>query len=385
MKKGFCDFQELNFTYFDYAATTFMPKRVAEKQWYYNTNIAVSAGRGKGKLANIADYEMQRARKEIKDFFWNSDDYELIFYRGATYALNEIALSIEHMISPMDIILLGPYEHHSNLLPWRELAHRTGAIVFEMPLLEDGTINGSYLEEIKDRIRIIAFSSVSNSNGYRLSVEEVGELINDDVFVIVDDSQLCGHGRIECSNKIDCHIVNSHKMYGPKGVAGALVSKRMIDIMKPCVFGGGMIERIGFPNRWKDGVEKFESGTIDLASIVAWRESCNYLIEMNLGELRKEECKYHDLVEHRLRNNAQIEIISDCRTKSLLSFVHKSKHAHDIDERFSEHGIIVRTGHLCSQNSVAKYGMNPIVRISFGASVDEQDIDKLMEAIEIYL
>ena len=164
-----------------------------------------------------------------------------------------------------------------------------------------------------------------------------------------------------------------------------MVSKRMIDIMKPCVFGGGMIERIGFPNRWKDGVEKFESGTIDLASIVAWRESCNYLIEMNLGELRKEECKYHDLVEHRLRNNAQIEIISDCRTKSLLSFVHKSKHAHDIDERFSEHGIIVRTGHLCSQNSVAKYGMNPIVRISFGASVDEQDIDKLMEAIEIYL
>lgn len=385
MNRDFCDFLEFNFAYFDYAATTFMPKQVLEMQYYYNRNIGVSANRGKSVLANKANDMYQKARENVKNFFVGDDEKQLIFYRGTSYALNEIAYSIQHIINPMDIILIGPFEHHSNYLPWRELCRRRGAILFEMPLLENNSINIPYLEEIKSKIKVIAFSSVANINGFRMDIDAISPILNENVIVIVDDSQKCAHEKIENSPLIDCHIVNAHKMYGPKGIAGALVSSRMIDIMKPCIFGGGMIERVGFPNVWKSGVQAFECGTIDIGNVVAWSEACQYMSDIGYDTINMFENANFDTIIRLLENIRGVEIISDYRTKSLISFIHGNIHAHDIEDYFSNKGVIIRTGHLCSQNSIAKYNMKPLVRISFGLSNDEDDIEKLVKVIEEYL
>lgn len=379
MKEGFCDFAKVKFTYFDYAATTFMPECVIRKQYQYNRNICVSANRGKSLLSDLADAEYKKARDTIKGFFSRRNDVHLMFSRNASQAINEIARSIEKQIRPMDIILLGPYEHHSNYLPWRELAKRQGAIVFEMPLLEDGKINMDYLDEISDRIKVLSFSSVANANGHRLNAEQFSDIINEDTIVIVDDSQKCAHETIEDNQLIDCHIVNSHKMYGPKGIAGALISDRLLGKMEPCVFGGGMIERIGFPNVWKNGVGAYECGTMDVSNAIAWEEACRFIGNIGYEKIHEEEKEHCRQVLALLKNMKEVEIVSNEETTSIVSFYHRKMHVHDIEEAFSANGIIIRTGHLCSQNSIMKYDMNPIARISFGISNDKEDINALLE------
>lgn len=385
MRSGFCDFEVLDFSYFDYAATTFMPKNVIAARNYYENNICISASRGKSSLSQIADEELRRSRSEICNFFSKNKEYNLIFYRGATYALNEIARSITEYLNAMDIILIGPYEHHSNYLPWREIAKEKGAIVFEMPLLDDGSINIEYLHSIRNQIKVISFSSVSNTNGFKINLTNLMDVVTDDIIVIVDDSQRCAHDEIEDNNRIDCHVLNSHKMYGPKGIAGALISNKMLNIMKPCVYGGGMIERIGFPNVWKEGISAFEAGTIDVSGIVGWREACKYIENFGYSNVLDMERKWHEKTWKLLSDNKNIQIVSCKDTTSLLSFYHKSIHAHDLDDKFSNEGIILRTGHICSQNSIVKFDMKPIIRVSFGISTDENDIENLVRALEVVL
>lgn len=381
MKSGFCDFGEERFYYFDYAATTFMPDVVKEKRNYYENNIGVSAHRGNNVLSVRADNMLEECRTDIKQFF-GLENYELVFYRGASHAINEIIYSIEEYLNPMDLVLLGPYEHHSNYLPWREMCKRKGIIVFEIPMLDEKTIDYEYIDTIRNRIKIVSVSSVANTNGYKINFEELKRHLLQDTLIIVDDSQKCAHETIVIDKvEADCHVVNAHKMYGPKGVAGAFFSERMFGLMKPCIFGGGMIERVGFPNVWKKGVAAFECGTIDISQVVAWREACLYIKKIGFNRIQAEEKEVYQKVYNELNDSELIRIRSTIDTYSLISFEHQKMHAHDIEQYFSDRNIIVRSGNLCSQNSIAKLGMKPITRISFGISVNDEDLEKLLEAI----
>lgn len=367
--------------YFDYAATTFMPERVISVIDEYHRTINMAPYRGNSILSKTANEQFEDSRINIRSFFVD-DTYNLIFYPGASYGLNAIVYGLEHMIHPMDVILLGPYEHHSNYLPWRELSHRTGAIVFEMPLLEDGSINLEYLESIKEQVKIVAFSSIANTNGYRIDVQLLRGIFGDSVVYISDDSQKCGHSRIERSQYADCHIVNSHKMYGPKGLAGALVNEKFMYYLRPSVFGGGMIERIGFPNVWKDGIQRYECGSIDVGCCLGWYEACLYMREVGLDEICRQEQMCAQSVRSVLSGNPHVSIVSVNGCSSIVSFYHQEIHAHDIERMFSARNIVVRTGHLCSQTSIAKFGMHPLVRVSFGIGVTTEDLGTLEKAIK---
>lgn len=369
------------YAYFDYAATTFMPPEVMESWLEYNQKIGISSGRGKNAINVMADEIAVQARKDIHHFFSEDKRYQLIIYRSLTNAINEIAYSLEHYIEPMDIILLGPYEHHSNLLPWRELAKRKGAITFEMPVLPDGTIDCNSLLALKDRIKVISFSSVANTNGFRINISDIKGILSKDTLVIVDDSQKCAHEQIENAKEIDIHLVNPHKMYGPKNLAGALVSEKVVDIMRPSIYGGGMVERVGFPNTWKEGVAAFEGGTQDVAGIYAWRAACNYISKIGFKQIHENESKIYERIEKELKDVGKVKILSVPKTTSLLSFQHEQIHAHDIEDLFSEKKVLIRAGHICSQNSIAKYGYKPIVRISFGIGIQENDVERLVDVI----
>lgn len=380
MKSEFCKFSKYKFTYFDYAATTFMPERVINARDYYDSNIAISTGRGRNKLSMFADDVLEGSREYIKDFF-GMPEKDLVFYPGATYALNEIVYSISHLLRPMDIILLGPYEHHSNYLPWRELCKTKGVIVLEMPLLDDGKINYNYIYEIRDRVKIIAFSSVANTNGYRIDANILKKYVLESSLFIVDDSQKCAHEKLDLCDNIDCHILNAHKMYGPKRLAGALISRRLMDLMIPVIYGGGMVDRVGFPNVWKKNVKGFECGTLDIGAISAWKEACIYLNEIGFERINVEEKSNKTIITEVLKKK-EVKIISVSDTNSIISFQHEKLHAHDVEEVFSVRGVIIRSGHICSQNSISKFDMIPIVRISFGLGVDSDDMDNLIGTIE---
>lgn len=370
--------------YFDYAATTFMPESVIDSINQYHKDINVAPNRGGSPISIKANKFFEDSREHIKNFFTDSD-FELIFYPGATYAINVIAYGLEHIIEPMDIILIGPYEHHSNYLPWRELALRRKAVLFEMPLLSNGDINFEYLKEIKERVKIVSYSSVANTNGYTVSIVRLKEIFGDDIIYISDDSQKCAHSGFRKNEMADCSIVNAHKMYGPKSLAGALVNEKFLNHLYPSIFGGGMVERIGFPNIWKPGVQKYEPGSIDVANCIGWKEACKYISEFGFDNIKSLEKRYSSVILEELRKKNLVNIVSIRESTSIVSFWHKDIHAHDIEEIFSDNGVIVRAGHICSQNSIAKFSMKPIVRISLGIGIEDYDVEKLVDVIRGYL
>ena len=268
-------------TYLDYAATTFMPDQVIKSWVHYQQNTGVSYNRGNGILSDIAENEYNKAKKIILNFFSAEETYDFVFGKNATECLNIVAYSLRDCLNQGDVILMGPYEHHSNILPWEKMAKETGACLVQLPLLEGGNINYSFWDSLdKKRIKVISISMVSNINSYAIDTMWLKAVKNDcDAIIILDVSQQVGHCELDCEKiGADAYIMSAHKMYGPKNIGAAIVKKQLIEKMNPVLVGGGMVwNSLGAGPTWQLGAKKFEAGTFDVGLVSAWSEACKYL------------------------------------------------------------------------------------------------------------
>ena len=358
-----------NIHYFDYAATTFMPLQVMHKWFEMNSNIGVFIGRGNSKLTKKAESELCNSEQIFYDFFNLSNNYSFIYTKNVTESINIIALSLDKYLKLSDIILVGPYEHHSNYLPWKYLARRTGALFCEMPVDMFGNPDYSFIEKNKNRIKIISISHISNS-------------LDDSTLFFVDQSQVSAHMPIVNDDKITAHFLSSHKMYGPKNIAAMAVNNELIEKLSPVFLGGGMVETVGFNDTWLPGRKKFFAGTIDIGLISAWSEACKFISSISYPQIQKINDKNSKKVLEILKKYNLSRIIDgkNC-SKHIISFVHSNLHAHDISNFLSDQNVIIRSGNLCSQNALRKINMHAINRISIGIGTDSQDLKALDKSI----
>ena len=368
--------------YFDYAATAVMPNRVIEKWVEYQKNVTVFYGKGNHVLAKEAAEIFADAETVLYDHFGVAEEYELIYGKNTTELINLMALSLQNQILPLDYILIGPYEHHSNLLPWKYLAKKTQAIFLEMPLTEEGDIDYGYLESIRDLVKVVAFSSISNTTAYRMDIPKICEIF-DRAHVFVDESQQIAHQKIEQNRNITGYMLTSHKMYGPKNIAGAFIRRSFLEQIDPVLLGGGMVNAIGFEDTWGDGKHKFEAGTLDIGLIAAWAEACRFVREIGYDTIEAFESFCYHTVRSALKAGSGIRILGEeehC-SKSLLSFVCEQHHAHDVEYFFDQNNVIIRSGNLCAQPSIRKLGETAVNRISFGLGISNEDINRLCNLI----
>lgn len=365
-------------SYFDSSATTFMPQRVIDKWIEVNINAGVSIGRGNNNLSQKAKEELEKAEKIFTDFFKFNNDYDYIYTKNVTESINLLSIALEKKIKILDIILVGPYEHHSNYLPWKRLAEKTGAIFFEIPVLQNGELDYEYIEKYKDRIKVISISTVANTNGYHIDVNSICNIINDDTFLFVDQSQVTAHMEIIQNERISAHFISSHKMHGPKNISLISIKKQLINDLEPVILGGGMVENVGYSTKWINNRMKFFSGTIDISLIAAFAEACKFMKEYTYKKIKSNDEKYSKIIKKTLKENGYI-IINEGNhcVNYIISFTHSQIHAHDINEFLSKNNIIIRSGNICSQNSIRKLNINAINRISLGIGLEEQDINKL--------
>ncbi len=366
--------------YFDYAATTFMSKEVMDKWIEVNSLSGVSLGRGNSILTKKASSYFDESNKRILDFFNLSKNYYNIYAKNVTEAINLIALGLDNYLKPLDIIVVGPFEHHSNYLPWKYLAKRTGALFFEIPLDKKGNVDYDYLNRYKDRIKIVSVSSVSNSFGFKLDINKICKRINDNTLLLVDESQIVAHEKINTNKRVGIHFLPSHKMYGPKGIAASAVRKDLINIINPSILGGGMVDNVSYEDTWLDNERKFMSGTFDVSLVSAWAEACSFLNKNDYLNQNKTNEYYKKIIKTLKDNNYIIISNKDC-AKYIISFIHPSIHAHDINEYLSEKNIIIRSGNLCSQNAIRKIETNAINRISLGIDTTDEDVEALCEEL----
>jgi len=375
----FCIDQEI--AYFDYAATTFMPQQVIEKWVEYQKNVGIFYGKGYNKLSIKAIEKFNEAESIMHKHFGIDESYEFIYGKNTTEVINIVALGIKKKIKPLDYILVGPYEHHSNLLPWKYLAKDREAIFLEMPLKSDGNIDWGYLEEIKNAVKVVSFSSVSNISGFKVDLNKVCEIF-DKSYIFVDESQQVAHKSLNTNNRITGYFLTSHKMYGPKNIAGALIKKSFLEDLEPTLLGGGMVNSVGLEDVWADYKHKFEAGTIDIGLIRAWAEACIFLHNVGYEYIEELENYCYLRVREEMEKYKKICILdSHLDSKCMISFVDKQIHAHDVEYIFSKNNIIIRSGNLCAQPSIRKLEEVAINRISFGLGVSERDLDRLCKMI----
>lgn len=368
--------------YFDYAATTFMPERVINKWVDYQSNVGIYYGKGNNDLADRAYKTLMESERILFDHFGVSGEYGLIYGKNVTEIVNIIAISLREHIRPMDIILVGPYEHHSNILPWKYLAKSTGALFIEMPLTIDDEIDWNYLEKISKNIKLVAVSSTSNTNGYKVDIKRICDIFTDSL-IFVDESQTEAHSPIYCDNRITAHFLSSHKMYGPKNIAGAFVRRDFIDSIEPVLLGGGMVETVALEDTWKKSEKKFEAGTTDIGLISAWAEACLFVREVGFDTISKIDEYCFSKIYETLSNIPGVRIVSKVdQCKSLISFVSDKKHAHDIEHMLANSNIIIRSGNMCAQPSIRKMNEFAINRLSYGIGVTKASLERLCEKLK---
>lgn len=384
--------QEVNgepLVYLDSAATSQKPDVVIEaiSQYYrgYNSNVH----RGVHTLGTKATDAYEGAREKIRTFINASSLEEIIFTRGTTTSLNTVARSYgEANVNEGDEIVITYMEHHSNIIPWQQLAKHTGAVLKYIPLQEDGTISlDDARATITNATKIVSVMHVSNVLGVINPIKEIAGIAHEHgAIMVVDGAQSTPHLKVDVQD-LDCDFFafSGHKMVGPTGIGVLYGKKELLEKMEPIEFGGEMIDFVGlYESTWKELPWKFEGGTPIIAGAIGLGAAIDFLEEIGLDNIERHE---HKLAAYAMERMSTIEGITiygpkdAAKRAGVLTFNLNDVHPHDVATALDADGIAVRAGHHCAQPLMKWLDVSATARASFYLYNTEEDIEKLVSSL----
>ncbi|MDT2758407.1 cysteine desulfurase [Enterococcus xiangfangensis] len=386
-------FQEVNdepLVYLDNAATTQKPTQVLDVlRHYYETDNA-NVHRGVHTLAERATKDYENSREKVRAFINAKETAEVLFTRGTTTGLNWLARSYgDAFIKEGDEIVVSYMEHHSNIIPWQQLAQRKGATLRYLPLTDEGFIDMTAAQEIiNEKTAIVSLAYVSNVLGVINPIEELAKLAHaQQAVMIVDGAQAAPHMTVDVQAlDADFFAFSGHKMCGPTGI-GVLYGKRQwLEQMEPVEFGGEMIDFVNlYDSTWKELPWKFEAGTPNIAGAIALGGAIDYLNELGMENIHRYE---QELVAYVLPKLQEIEGITIYGPQDpehhtgVIAFNLEGLHPHDVATALDMEGVAVRAGHHCAQPLMNYLNLPATARASFYFYNTKEDADRLVEAIQ---
>lgn len=378
--------------FLDSGATSQKPRSVieAESNFYYTSNAAVH--RGSYLLAERASEAFDGARSDVADFLGVGSD-EIIFTKSATESLNILAYAFgnprsAHHVGPGDEIVLSELEHHANLIPWQELAKRTGAVLKWFSAREDGSLDLSNISSvITEKCKIVAITHQSNVLG---SIPNIAPIISAahavGALFVLDACQSVPHMPVAPRDLgIDFLAFSGHKALGPTGVGVLWGKSDLLDGMQPMLFGGSMIESVTMTDAtWADAPKRFEAGVPNMAQAVGLAAGLKYLQSVGLENIHNWELQLTKRALDGLREIADVKILGSQTLEDrggLISFVIDGLHPHDVGQVMDQFGVAVRTGHHCAWPLIRKLGVSGTTRASFYLYNDMSDVDVLLESV----
>ncbi|HFC3320971.1 TPA: cysteine desulfurase [Listeria monocytogenes] len=386
--------QEINekpLAYLDNAATSQKPKQVIEALTHYYEFDNANAHRGVHTLAARATDAYESARGKVAKFIHAREVAEIIFTRGTTSAINLVVDSYaEANIEAGDEIVISYLEHHSNLIPWQQLAKRKGAVLKYIELEEDGTISVEQAKKtIGEKTKIVALAHVSNVLGTITPMKEIAAIAHQfGAVILVDGAQAVPHMEVDVVDlDADFYAFSGHKMMAPTGI-GALYGKReLLDAMEPTEFGGEMIDFVElYDSTWKELPWKFEAGTPIIGGAIALGAAIDYLAEVGLANIHAHE---QALASYAIEEMSKIEGITIYGPKDaskrcgLVTFNLEGAHPHDIATILDEDGIAIRAGHHCAQPLMKWLDVSSTARASFYIYNTKEEIDALIDGLKL--
>ncbi|EGC8557646.1 cysteine desulfurase [Listeria monocytogenes] len=386
--------QEINekpLAYLDNAATSQKPKQVIEALTHYYEFDNANVHRGVHTLAARATDAYESARGKVAKFIHAREVAEIIFTRGTTSAINLVVDSYaEATIEAGDEIVISYLEHHSNLIPWQQLAKRKGAVLKYIELEEDGTISVEQAKKtIGEKTKIVALAHVSNVLGTITPIKEIAAIAHQfGAVILVDGAQAVPHMEVDVVDlDADFYAFSGHKMMAPTGI-GALYGKReLLDAMEPTEFGGEMIDFVElYDSTWKELPWKFEAGTPIIGGAIALGAAIDYLAEVGLENIHAHE---QALASYAIEEMSKIEGITIYGPKDaskrcgLVTFNLEGAHPHDIATILDEDGIAIRAGHHCAQPLMKWLDVSSTARASFYIYNTKEEIDALIDGLKL--
>jgi cysteine desulfurase/selenocysteine lyase len=375
--------------YLDNGATAQKPLAVIEALDRYYREQNANVHRGVHTLSEEATGLYEGARSTIAKHI-GADPREVIFVRNATEALNLVAYSWgRENVGEGDRILLTEMEHHSNIVPWYQLAQERGAVLDWAPVTDEGRLDMDELAKLIERgPKLVCIAHVSNVLGTVNPVAEIARMAHDaGALVVVDGAQAGPKLTLDMEELgADFYALTAHKLYGPTGV-GALYGRReLLEAMPPFIGGGSMIKKVGRELiTWADLPAKFEGGTPAIAEAIGFGMAVSWLDELGLDAVHAAEL---ELTAYGIERLAEVEGLTlfgppagDDRG-GILSFELEGVHGHDVAEILDRHGVAVRAGHHCAQILMQRLGVAATTRASFAVYNTRDEVDRLVDALE---
>ncbi|MCH9631207.1 MAG: Cysteine desulfurase [Chlamydiia bacterium] len=358
--------------YFDSASTTLKPRRVVETISNFYLYEYGTVNRAVYELAANATECYANAREKVQIFINAASEDEIIFTRGTTDSINLLAHSFaKAFIEEGDEIIISEVEHHSNIVPWQLLAEEKKIEIKIVPVNDRGEFDlNAYRNLLTDKTKLVSCAYVTNTTGIEYPVKEIISLAHHTkAKVLLDAAQAPAHVKIDVQDlDVDFLAFSSHKMYGPTGIGVLYGKKALLEAMPPRDGGGDMIERVTLEeSTFQKPPLRFEAGTPLIAQVIGLGAAVDYINEIGLQKIKAHE---ETLMSTARKELSTIEGISFLgapeKGGAILTFVIKGVHSLDLGTILNLKGVAMRTGQLCAEPTMDRFGISTATRISFG-------------------
>ena len=374
--------------YLDNAASSQMPKQVADRIDHYHRFEHANVHRGIHSLSQRATDAFEMTRLEVQKFINAEDLHEIVYTTGATDSINLVAHSygLKHL-SEGDEIILSQMEHHCNIVPWQMIAEQVGAVIRVLPVTDTGELDmEEYQKMLSPKTKIVAIVHVSNALGTVNPVKEITRLAHENgAIAVIDGAQAVPHQKVDVQEiDADFYAFSAHKMCGPTGFGILYGKKELLESMPPYRGGGDMIDKVSFEETTYNIVPfRFEAGTPPIAAAIGTCEAVRYLSDIGMQQIENREQVLVNYALERLMKIEGLRMIGRAEDRaSVCSFVFDDIHASDLGTILDKRGIAVRTGHHCAQPILRRFNVPATTRASVSFYNNEDDIERLIDGIE---
>ena len=376
--------------YLDNASTTQKPAAMLKALLDFYTTSNANIHRGIHTLSEEATAQYEDTRKKAAKLIGAASAEEIIFTKSCTEAINCTAFSWgKKNIQSGDEIIVSALEHHANLVPWQELAKEKKAVLKIIPLTKDFILDlDAYQKLLSPKTKLVCITAQSNVTGTINPVKTITTMAHAvGAKVLVDGAQSVGHYPISVRD-IDCDFFtfSAHKMMGPTGVGVLYIKKEIMATMPPFMHGGEMVESVNQDTAtYRSGPWKFEAGTPNIADVVAFGATINYINKLGLKNIEKHSRELLAYAKKVFGKYPQVQLFSPSKNQDcggVLSFAINGVHPHDIATIFNDNGIAIRSGLHCAEPLMQRLGVNGTARLSLYIYNTKKDIDVAEKALQ---
>ena len=376
--------------YLDSSATALKPQAVIDALVTYYSQYSANIFRGVYDISERATAAYEETRMVVKDFIGAASEKEIVFTRGATESINLFVNGIADSLHEGDEIGTTIAEHHSNFVPWQQLAKKKGIKFTVSRYPTSLKRRGASTLHVTKHTKILAITYVSNVLGTVNPIKEIireAKKISPNITILVDGAQAVPHMKVNVQDLgCDAFVFSSHKMVGPTGVGVLWVKEKLLETFSPYQYGGEMIRSVTIEKTEFAGLpHRFEAGTPHIAGVIALKEAIFYLQKVGLNSIHQHEVELaqycYDTLNKVFGNKIQL-IGPKKRESGIVAFVIKGVHAHDVAQLLNEDTIAVRAGHHCAMPLHTHLGIEASVRASFYLYNTKDDVEKLIISLQ---